>query len=76
LLRQLLVDDGWAWAVVTVWDARAARVCCDGQERGLVGRVVRLPGGTVTLQAAVDAFLDQHDRLFVMKRGEVLLTAP
>jgi integrase/recombinase XerD len=26
-----------------------------------VGEVVRLPGGTVTLQAAVDAFLDHHD---------------
>jgi site-specific recombinase XerD len=26
-----------------------------------VGQVVRLPGGTVTLQDAVEAFLDQHD---------------
>jgi hypothetical protein len=26
-----------------------------------VGEVVRLPGGTVTLQAAVDAFLDHQD---------------
>src|SRR5215208_5722009 len=32
------------------------------QERGpLVGGVVRLSGGTVTLQDAVDAFLDHHD---------------
>jgi hypothetical protein len=26
-----------------------------------VGEVVRLPGGAVILQAAVDAFLDHHD---------------
>jgi hypothetical protein len=26
-----------------------------------VGQVVRLPGGTVTLQNAVEAFFDQHD---------------
>jgi hypothetical protein len=43
------------------WEARAARVCCDTKERALVGKVVRLSGGTVTLQDAVDAFLDHHD---------------
>jgi hypothetical protein len=62
LLRQQFVHDGWAWAVVTVWDAPAARVCCDSQERGIpVAEVVRLSSGTVILQAAVDAFLDHQD---------------
>ena len=62
LLRQQLIDDSWAWAVVTVWDARTARVCCDSQERGIpVAEVVRLSSGTVILQAAVDAFLDHQD---------------
>jgi len=61
LLRQPPVDDVPTWAVVTVWDARAARVCCDTKERGPMGEVVRLPGGTVTLQEAANAFLDHHD---------------
>jgi hypothetical protein len=47
--------------VAVAWEARAARVCCDTKERGLVGEVVRLSSGTVTLQDAVDAFLDHHD---------------
>jgi hypothetical protein len=52
LLRQRLVGDGLAWTVATAWDARAARVCCG---RGVPsGEVVRLPGGTVSLQAAAD----------------------
>jgi hypothetical protein len=61
LLRRQLVDDGWAWTVATAWDARAARVCCDTGSGGPVGEVVRLPGDTMTLQAAVDAFLEHHD---------------
>jgi hypothetical protein len=43
------------------WDAPAARVYCDTKERGPRGEVVRLSGGTITLQDAVDAFLDHHD---------------
>jgi hypothetical protein len=33
----------------------------DGTKEGPVGEVVRLSGGTVTLQDAVDAFMDHHD---------------
>jgi hypothetical protein len=33
----------------------------DGAKEGPVGEVVRLSGGTVTLQDAVDAFMDHHD---------------
>jgi hypothetical protein len=61
LLRQQRVDDGWAWAVAVAWEAPVARVCCDTTERSLVGEVVRLSSGTVTLQDAVEAFLDHHD---------------
>jgi hypothetical protein len=34
-----------------------------------VGEVVRLPGGTVTLQDAADAFLDHHDLARSTRRG-------
>jgi hypothetical protein len=62
LLRRPLIDDVTTWTVAARWDAPTARVCCDTKERGpLVGEVVRLSGGTVTLQDAVDAFLNQHD---------------
>jgi hypothetical protein len=40
-----------------------------------VGEVVRLPGGTVTLQAAVEAFLDHYgsaDPMFPLGHGEAL----
>jgi Transposase, Mutator family len=43
LLRQQLVDDGWARAAVVAWKARAARICCDTRRGGLpVTDVVRL----------------------------------
>jgi hypothetical protein len=53
LLRQLVVDAGWSWAVVAAWDARVARVCCDSQEeRRLMEEVERLPGGTTGVLAS------------------------
>ena len=39
------------------------------RERGPVGEVVRLSAGTVTLQAAVDAFFEHHDLAPSTRRG-------
>jgi len=62
LLRQRRFADAPTWAVAVAWEARAARVCCDSQEKkGPRGEVVRIPGATVALQDAVDTFLDHQD---------------
>jgi integrase/recombinase XerD len=61
LLRQRPLAGVPTWAVAAAWKAPAARVCCDTKERSPRGEVVRLSGGTVALQDAVDAFLDHQD---------------
>jgi site-specific recombinase XerD len=61
LLRQPLIGDGWAWTVATAGRLELPAFAATARRGGPVGEVVRLPAGTVTLQAAVDAFLDHQD---------------
>jgi hypothetical protein len=61
LLRRPLIDDVATWTVAAGWDAPAAGFAATPRTGALVGEVVRLSSGTVTLKDAVDAFLDHHD---------------
>jgi integrase/recombinase XerC/integrase/recombinase XerD len=61
LLRQQLVGDGWTSLSRAAGMLELPAFAATPKERDSMGQVVRLPSGTTTLQAAVEAFLDQHD---------------